>query len=57
MLVELTDSEAAMMAEVAAKLGALAVGEPTERTVHVIDGLTPKDLDNMSVDGLLALRA
>ena len=40
-----------------AKLGALSVGEPTERTAHVIDGLTTRDLESMPLDQLLALRA
>ena len=48
---------AAIMADVAAKLAALSVGEPTERTAHVVDGLTKKDLEQMPLDQLLALRA
>jgi hypothetical protein len=48
---------AAVMADIAAKLGALSVGEPTERTAHVIDGLSPKDLESMPIEQLLALRA
>ena len=41
----------------AAKLAALSVGEPTERTAHLVDGLTKKDIEQMSLDQLLALRA
>ena len=48
---------AAVMADIASKLGALSVGEPTERTAHVIDGLTTRDLESMPLDQLLALRA
>ncbi|HJZ48006.1 MAG TPA: hypothetical protein VKE41_12600 [Roseiflexaceae bacterium] len=42
----------AIMADIAAKLGALASGEATERTAHVIDSLSPKDLEQMPLDQL-----
>ena len=45
------------MAEVATKLGALATGEATERTAHIIEGLTDRDLETMPLDQLLTLRA
>ena len=48
---------AAQIADVASKLGALATGEATERTAHVIDNLTDRDLETMPLDQLLALRA
>ena len=52
-----TMQSAAAMAEVAAKLGAMAAGEPTDRTAHVLDGLTKKDLEGMPLEELLLLRA
>lgn len=48
---------AAIMADIAAKLGALAAGEPTERTAHALEGLNPRDLESMPIEQLLALRA
>lgn len=48
---------AAALADVSSKLGALATGEPTDRTAHIIDGLTDRDLETMPLDQLLALRA
>jgi hypothetical protein len=48
---------AAIMADIAATVGALAAGEATERTAHAIDGLSPKDLETMPLEQLLALRA
>jgi len=35
----------------------LATGQATERTAHIIDGLTDRDLETMPLDQLLALRA
>lgn len=49
--------DAAIIADVAAKLAALAAGEPTERTAHILGGLNPRDLEDMTLDQLLALRA
>lgn len=48
---------AAVMADIASKLGALAVGEPTERTAHQLEGLTKRDLEEMPLEQLLALKA
>jgi hypothetical protein len=48
---------AATLADVSSKIGALATGEATERTAHVIDGLSDRDLEAMPLDQLLALRA
>jgi hypothetical protein len=47
----------AILADVSSKIGALATGEATERTAHVIDGLSERDLEAMPLDQLLALRA
>lgn len=48
---------AAIMADIAAKLGALAIGEPTDRMAHTLEGLTQRELESMPMDQLLALRA
>jgi hypothetical protein len=48
---------AAIMADVAAKLAGLAVGEAEAPGGPVLDNLTPKQLEEMSLDQLLALRA
>ena len=48
---------AAILADVASKLGALATGEATDRTAHVIHGLSERDLETLPLDQLLALRA
>jgi hypothetical protein len=44
---------AAVMADIAAKLGALASGEPTDRTAHVLD-MTQWELEAMPYEQLLA---
>jgi hypothetical protein len=49
--------DAAQVAETAAKLARLAAGEPNDRTTVAIDGLRPQDLEKMSRDELLALKA
>ncbi len=48
---------AAQLADASSKLGALATGEATDRTAHIIDNLTDRDLETMPLDQLLALRA
>jgi hypothetical protein len=48
---------AAILADVSSKIGALATGEATDRTAHVIDGLSERDLETLPLDQLLALRA
>ncbi len=48
---------AAIVADIATKIGALAMGEATERTAHTIEGLTNRDLETMPLEQLLALRA
>ena len=47
----------AYVAAVKAWREALAAGEATERTAHVIDDLSTKDLESMPMEQLLALRA
>lgn len=47
----------AAMADTAAKLERLAVDDMTERSLLQIDNLTPRDLERMSTDELVALRA
>ncbi len=47
---------AAIMADIAAKLGALSAGEATDRTAHTLD-LSKRELEEMPLDQLLALRA
>jgi hypothetical protein len=48
---------AAVMLDIAAKVGALPIGEATERQAMIVEGLTLKDLSDMSLNQLLALRA
>lgn len=47
----------AIMADVAAKLAALAAGEPTDRTAQIFEGMNPRDLEKLSLDELMVLRA
>lgn len=49
-------ADAAKVAEAATKLARLATDQPTDRQHLQIDGMTPRDLSNLTRDELLALK-